>query len=426
MSDPVAPPTVSVTTENKGVVIRKHFGRLWKAIGGGAVLIGLIASFIGINQYCQSRRSAAQASEDKVVLAVFPKDSATSQPMIRALNGDRTDRPSRIPLPFDHCFLEFAEERDTEESTARSLQKRLEDPNVVLVIGHERSTMAQYVIDHVYKNGTLGSNQGPVPLILPAVTNPNITKEPPEGKSHILRLPASDDRQVAAISTLLLSPLPKRVVLVVDASNRVYSQFIANQLIAKNPQVSFVDSVGVALDSDGFYPARFLNAKPDTIIFVGMEVPATIFLPRLVESPEYNKSVPKPRLIFTDGTAGDTFDKVTRHLPATLRVFLTAPFPTDVPKGASVEFPNYKQMGEAARSLALKLLAEAQDKGAISRANVLLALRNRLDVSRTEDLSGIRASFDSEGNNIEGEVHVYELGQSGPTHSLKCPCIPKR
>lgn len=356
----------------------------------------------------------------KIALAVFPS-STTSKPMLEGLNiSDEYLNKER------NWRLVYLRE-DGLEATEQDLLHRLEEnDDIVLVVGHERSTTVKYLNERVYESDQFSGDESPIPLLLPAVTNPDITKSPRGGHRHILRLPATDDKQVDRLVTLLSELKTKKLVLVVDTSNRSYSDYIAGELISREPNSIIVDSLGVDLSSDGFSSERFLKSHPDTIIFIGMEAQASIFLRRFRTEYEGTLGPKGLRLIFTDGVAGVTFDK---NRSSILRegdsIFLSGPFPAEAQKGDETDFPTYRGYAALARNIAEDLFVRANRRGGVSRANILGAMQDIKDgetAGQKFTLGKIVALFDDAGDNKLGSMHVWEVRKNGVIHSTSCAC----
>src|SRR5579872_2533284 len=310
--------------------------------------------------------------EQAVVLAVFP-DSTTSAPMVKGLglNSDSDETPIKADAD-GKWVIRRVREGNSPEATARKLREIISENNVVLVVGHESSTTAKKLIEDVYESDSFVLHGGAMPLLLPAVTNPEITQAPRGGQSHILRLPATDNKQVDTILQLLqnFQPPPKNVALVVDNANKEYSSYIASELIARSVSSAFtiVDAVGVDIFSAGFSPERFLKAKPDTIIFVGMEVEASIFIRRLKREQGLLFSQDKMRMVFTDGVAGDSFVRSAQGvLTPGESIYITGPFPPQAAKGlANNGFPTYEPYARLATVIISDILRQTKERGKVT------------------------------------------------------------
>jgi hypothetical protein len=355
----------------------------------------------------------------KVVIAVFPIDS-TADPIKKGLG---LAKDNEIDLIKGSVKLRFVPERETLRGTEAAVRKAIKDPNVVLVIGHYSSSTAERMLGDVYEEDPTH----PVPVILPAVTNPEITRDPPNDIHHVLRLPASDTVQVNELITLLNQLTANanngQVLLIVDKTNPTYSGYIARELLKQRPQL-FVDSIGVALDGEGFRPERYKDSQPDVIVFVGMENQGMLFLKLIAES--HWATVRKPVLVFTDGVAGNAFMPVAEEVAAkNFRIFITAPIPTRLSKGKSVgdNFPNYEDMGTASRKLAELLLNKAKDSyGEINRQTVLNAIQDIENSKKDLGSNGLALNleFDENGDDSSGGVHVYEIKDRRAIHSCDC------
>lgn len=356
----------------------------------------------------------------KIVLAVFP-DTPTARPMADGLGFN--DSRSAINLR-EGWRLEYMAESGSIEATDLALRKRLEDENVVLVVGHDSSSTVKELLAKVYRDTG-------IPLILPAVTNPDLTTVLQKSPTHILRLPPTDDRQVVAIRQLVEGMNPSSVALMVDNSNETYSSYIASQLIETGGTIPFVDSIGVGLGYGGFSPGSFLGSKPDVLVFIGMEVQADIFLRRLrherygVAGGQPPPPLKLPTLVFTDGVAGELFNDAAKGLlGAGTNIYVTCPLQPSRPKGQMLGgFPTYKDYAVAARVIIDELISGI-GKGKASRESIIEQMQKMIESkSASTDFGGLKVKFDQHGNNVLGLFHVYEIKGSGVEHSGMCSCI---
>jgi len=372
--------------------------------------------------------AAIPSNGPPVVLAVFPPTDV-SGPLLQGLQLSK-DHPNNELT--SKCRIEYVEEAASIDDTVKELRSKLARENVVLVIGHESSQSAKEINARLYEAKEFVEQGLPVPLILPAATNPELTKSPSGGIRHILRLPATDGQQISRIRQLIGAKGLKssRVVLIVDSSNPAYANYIARGLILGKDPLKIVDCIGVGLAGDGFDPRRFMNANPDTIVFIGMEVHANLMLRRMSE--DVLPKLPRPiNLIFTDGVAGDAFQATSRDVAAkagkNTRIFVTGPFPTVLPLGEAVgSLPNYYQYGVAARELAWHLVDDAEFKGEITRKSVLDALKRKLNNDREIKIGDLLAKFDANGDMVHAQEHVYEQTGLEARHSTFCSCAEER
>lgn len=402
------------------------------AMGGAivAVLVGALFLTGGAEEQWHKVKVQWQrrqvSKKPPVVLAVFP-DGNVSRKILEGLSLLETQDDRQLT---DFCTIRWEREEPTPEGTANKLRKVLMEENVVLLIHGEMSTTVKALNERLFEAQEFIHGDGPIPLILPGVTNPSLNKSPSAGIFHCLRLPANDDLQIRAIRRLLGPGAlqSKSAVLVLDKLNPTYAEYIARELLQGGDLV-INNSVGVGLSDGGFVPPYLLDDKPDTILFIGMEEQANVFLRRLARGSDMNPSGGQTlNLIFTDGVAGDAFPKVAKSvlgggLKGKARIFVTGPFPTDVPRGVEIpELPDFRIYGAAARELAKKIVSEVHGRGRVTRRAVLAALQERLDPTKTEKHVGLSFNFDRYGDNRLGEVHVFEQEQFRTLHSSLCPC----
>jgi hypothetical protein len=409
-------------SENNGILVQAR-----KEIGEHEKNVSELLEKVRENIRTENDLDVDSMPEDlpPVVLAIFPP-TETSRPLLEGLQLVESSKNSQLT---SRCTIEYLQEGASPDDTIKEIRSRFSKENIVLIIGHESSQTAKEINERLYEAKEFVERASPVPLILPATTNPELTKSPSRGIHHILRLPANDEKQIMRIKDLL-GPNglnSKRVTLVVDSSNLAYANYIARGLILGKDPVKIVDAVGVGLAGDGFSPNRFMISDPDTIVFIGMDVHANLMLRRMAEDtlPTHKK---KLNLIFTDGVAGNAFETLSRDISARfaqkVRIFITGPFPTTIARGDRIDsLPNFRQYGAAARELAEYLVTEAHDvKERITRGSVLKVLQKRLNNGAGTKLAGLTIRFDANGDVVEGEEHVYEQGSKQAKHSTLCSC----
>jgi hypothetical protein len=86
------------------------------------------------------------------------------------------------------------------------------------------------------------------------------------------------------------------------------------------------------------------------------------------------------------------------------------------------ELPNFKNYGVAARQLAKDLIEDARGTGDVTIQSVLKMLQLRLTQGREVVLAEMRVKFDSNGDVLNGQEHVYEQGPEKAWHSVLCSC----
>ena len=322
--------------------------------------------------------------------------------------------------------------KDTERNLFDRLKK---NKRIILVVGHETSTVAKYMIQHVYEHAHFVKKGVPIPLILPAATNPNITDiEPSGGIRHILRIPATDNMQVDMITKFLReSPTSENpTALIVDTSNLEYSTYIAKSLIRREPEY-IVDSIGIGLDGNGFTPRRFLASKPKTIIFIGMHIHAAMFINQMKANnliqEKYNDSMKSQRaFLFTDGVVSSFFNKVIWDLSLQVPIYMTAPIPLALDQqkpGSKLQELSYRELGIATRQLILKIAKRAKDANQLNRKGILRQMQKMMNTQEQLHLGPneyINLQFSSIGDNIKGEIHLFEISGNSLFHSKRCRC----
>jgi len=401
------------------------------------------------------RGSAQQRTRSPKVLVVFP-NTEVSRPIV---DGIKIHEPIKLPYRGELTF-EWIQEDDDPEKTQRSVRARLEDKDagIVLVIGHENSTQAQYVVQHLYEDSNYIAVNEPVPLILVAITNPALTQFQSNEMSHILRLPATDDEQVKAILgsvdrsgysklTLELPDAAHRpaVTLLCDTSNPVYSSYLARQLVATAREIRVINSFGLGLSGNGYDFEKYLScgeiADVPALVFLGMEEQASILLNGLQPN-LFTLGPPKDsrpiRVVFSDGALGTSFialcQRVLRTSNRRMIIEILAPFAPGVSRGSPLaEYPNYSQYASAARAIAERLVRDAwqhvpagadseSEHAGISRHDVLEQMHVLQSPGHSQPFATIDCSFDKNGDNTLAKFHVFRVTNDSLLHSESCPC----
>jgi hypothetical protein len=375
------------------------------------------------------------------VLAVFPDptSSTVSVPILEALGFKGGVKSQIIIEGVDFVYIP---EGRSKEDTAVNLRNEIAKGDVLLVVGHVTSTVAQYLDQTVYTaDDIVGST--PMPLILPAATTPQLTVAQPKDQEHILRLPATDLKQVQCLLTFItrmmadkanrqeVSPDHEATVGVIrDGSNPTYSDYIGDELVAQADAVD--QSVGASLGGSDIPMNSVLDH--DVVVIPGMERLSKVFLRRL-----HRRKIPigtSPEFVFTDGVAGEVFYKATADFlrdPSTTEhlnqhVWMSGPFQPQDRGGAMTkkgdpmrDKPDYYSYGQLAGTVARELLEDTERRhhGKVSRALVLDTVRVWLK-KPSEQPAGV--SFDAKGDNQLPTCHVFRIGAGTYAHSKYCCC----
>ena len=399
------------------------------------------------------------AKKTKKILIVFP-----STPVSKDLREGLLPNNKDEQIIFDVLLVREDEYISSSETGHRLLDKLKNDDDIIMVVGHETSTVAKYMIENVYENKIFGKE--PIPIILPAVTNPDITGMRLHTEDrHILRIPATDAVQVAVISKFLKKSDENKnsTTLIVDDTNLEYSTYIAKSLIYDLPQY-VIDSVGIGLSGDGYFANRFLLSNPKTLIFIGMQTQAAMFLNQMnnnkyliyTDTPESSNRSPKKassmneneqlsiniknpierpkRFLFTDGVVSTEFNDLIGKLLPSVPIYMTGPIilpPYAREKGASIksEDLSFKLIGKLTRELITEILKRAQKTRGLDRKGILEVM-NQLMTTEENVLLKIGEvsytfAFNNQGDNKFAEEHLFEVKNGIFFHSNDCGC-PKK
>ena len=388
----------------------------------GAGFVKLTETALWANNRSRFAKVLSRTPRDtKTVLAVFPHPSTStvSKQLVESLGFNETTHEVRL---LENVNLVLFYEHRNVDDTARALKQRLQDPGIILVVGHERSTTVQRMNAGVYEYEDADGSSDvavPVPLILPAATNPALTATQLPPRRHILRLPANDSQQIDFIRKLVegLKSKPKSVAVLCDKSNPTYADYFGQELAARSDLVD--QSVGVELGGSDI-PESALTR--DVVVVAGMERLGKVMLTRLRKRPDSKPG----SVVFTDGVAGDIFEAATKIKPPTKSlILLTGPFPTSAPKGEKVSFPNYKPYGEILKLVAIQLIQDTQEREKASaepltRKNVLATLQSWLGDQKQH--SPKQLTFRETGDSESGEMHAYEIRDGDVFHYRACGC----
>lgn len=417
------------------------FGSIFRTMLVAIALLLLLALLTMVNSCSVSGISGAlkdfvnDDGKEFVVLAVFP-DSTVSEPMLDGLGFEAGQHSQPLTAGVR---LEKLYEKNSPEDTRDLLYRRLQDPNVLMVVGHERSSTVRYLNSSLYE-----ALEVPVPLVLPAVTNPEITKTASPERRHILRLPATDDKQVDILRQTLSSIGAEATTILVDIENAAYSNYITRELVARSGARGFINSRGIGIHGLGVDVEAILNDAPDSLVFVGMEIEAALFLQALRRFEEVQTTNESGESLtsglrlglpvkgnerhtlaafFTDGVAGSVFHRAaSRVLHDEEVIFLTGPFLPSASKGEVQEFPDYREYASAAKDVVERLIEDTRKQNTLSREAVLSTLQSWQREQKAIDVGRHRFRFSGTGDNLGAKSHVYEVRRANVTHSSRCSC----
>lgn len=244
------------------------------------------------------------------VLAVFPDptSSTVSIPILDALGFKNGVTKQTL---IDGVDFVYVPEGRSKEDTATTLRAEIAKGDVILVVGHVTSTLAQYLDQNVYHSEEVIDDK-PMPLILPAATNPQLTSTEAAGREHILRLPATDVVQIKCIRTFITRLIAGKqltrdstIGIIRDGSNATYSDYLGDEIVAQADTVD--QSVGANLGGVDIPMPTILDH--DVVVVAGMERLSKVLLRRM-----YRRDIligDSPEFLFTDGVAGEVFYKAT-------------------------------------------------------------------------------------------------------------------
>lgn len=392
---------------------------------------------------------AKQEDTDKPKIYIVFPDSQVGLDLKKGIipsNDDEIIEPGVTLKKFDQLLSI----KETERNLLRELKQ---DDNILMVVGHETSTIAKYMIENVYENDAFFSNDKkiPIPLILPGATNPELTStEPREGIRHILRVPATDKKQVQ----MIISFLDKKdehskkkaqfsTSLIIDTTNIEYGEYIAKSIIKLRPK-NIIDSIGIGLVEEGYSPDKFFSSKPNYTIFIGMHTQAAMLVNQMKKVGYLTKntagsSAYKPTLLCTDGTLSTFFNETLMALKPSNPIYLTGPivlpeYAKECGNEIKEEDLNYKRIGMITRLLIEYLVDEANKTGNLTREGILNVMQGLMakgtEVHLIMPEKGLIMSkkerymlkFSDIGDNVESKVHLFECERGIFRHSSMCSC----
>ncbi len=367
------------------------------------------------------------AKNDAEILVVFP-NTKVGQDIKHVIMGDNEEKGFKYGVRL----RSITEDNNVENTEQKIMTELKKNKNILMIIGHETSTSAKHMIENVYRSDYFMKRGGPIPLILPAVTNPDLTKNNEKAK-HILRLPATDSLQADKIKEFIRRKNAK-AALIVDSSNYEYSHYIAKSII--NTHVDYVvDSVGVDLDGSGFMTSRFIANQPDFFAFIGMHTQGSLFLKSMIlhEEGPNSKSNGNHRYtyLFTDGVVSEFF---SNFLKATIKlrpIYITAPIPLKpiyLRPGSPIQENelSYKEMGVITLKLVERILERAHENNHFNRKGVLKEIgeiiKNTESINFTDPYE-ISIRFNYCGENELGKVHLFRYQNGHFYHAEDCGCV---
>jgi hypothetical protein len=372
--------------------------------------------------------------------------------------------------PLGGVIVRWIKDGPTSEDTIRRISNELEQYECLLVIGHETSTLALQVWQGLYSR-----SDDPIPVLLLGPTNPRITEDDTaKGTNVVLRMLPDDTGQLKLLNEIIQrsgTPEAKAVhdvLLAVDSSNPVYSEFIAQELVrdtSSGPRICGTLDVSMRRTVLPEY-AQVRTLAPRMLVFIGMGEAAIPFVQSLerewevaeaivaaqkdvaksgVRTPGYEDALAtcewlkKIELVFTDGCASSAFANFLQTRASSKWTGLTVLSPTGPGTGGG-RF-DYENLGQASHVVAGCLLLDAMidDKNAkipgekLVATDVIRAMQSfrrqpldpkdkrRIDLTciGVHDNSSRYVTFDRTGNNVNWRWHEYVVDKRLPGSPIK-------
>ena len=190
-------------------------------------------------------------------------------------------------------LLSEDDRHDPKEAVA--VANKLVSLDVVGVIGHLNSSCTKPA-SRIY-------NEKSVPMITPASTNPEITKQ---GYNNVFRTCGRDDQQGTELSKFVVDVLKKKKIAILN-DKTTYGQGLAEEFKkSANNKIEVVVSEGVTQGDQDFKPVltKVKFANPEVIFFGGMHTEGGLIIKQAKEL-----GIKAP-VIGGDGLYGSTFLEV--------------------------------------------------------------------------------------------------------------------
>jgi hypothetical protein len=254
------------------------------------------------------------------------------------------DARSQLRAIFDQNKITLVDKDDEgKEDIARQLAERaINSPQVIAVVGHLESSVMRAVADTYLRSD--------MPVMMPVPTSPGLIMQSNNSpRKNFIRMPPNDVRQAHLASSFLISGNVKRIMIVQDLDNFIYSQSLGKLLTqeirkykashADGPTI--VPGISIGGDSPRQLPVDAIEASdPDAIYFPGTTSNAITFLDGLLSYARFvNAGRPIPLILLTDGVLSADFLKQVSVLPP--KLYLTFQLPDKYPNSNGASTSNY-------------------------------------------------------------------------------------
>lgn len=298
---------------------------------------------------------------------------------------------------------------DVEQAT-RIARELLADPNCTLVVGNSNSTLTAATLE------VFLSDPDPPAYVLPIATSSDLLVRARDGRhGAVLRMVPDNDDQADRAARLIAHLDPnKRIAIVVDEENSVYSinlsRAIASTIRKSGGQILMEQGIGpshTVFDALQKWSTRGepnAEARPGVIVYVGVAHHGML----LVDQME-NLAVKIP-IIFTDGCM---VQNLIQHASRRVEGYILSPVQKSKEKDTLV---TYEPIGSDSAKLVNRLISECPDCG---RGE----LREHIETQRSAGKLEFRGDagsykFSALGQNEDMSYRSYKILPDGQLEEL--------
>lgn len=259
------------------------------------------------------------------------------------------------------------------DAISKELVKR---PDTLMVVGHGYTTTSKSALPNYL------SADPPIPVILTTETNPNLvpsiqSRPGDDSVPPVFRLFPTDDNQAEAAAKFIASQKAKRVWVVQDTTNPVYSEYLTRQFLKSAYEEQPELNVILWSNSLNLPPYSVDKLGIDWVFFAGDWANALVLIRQLNAFPGTNK----PKVLLSDGSADKLLLQYGRD--DVENVYLLHPLSADV-----FTQSGYRVVGQEASIMSKEIVSDVQqqfDSLATDTAPLSYRLRKWLGLHRVSD-----------------------------------------
>jgi branched-chain amino acid transport system substrate-binding protein len=280
-------------------------------------------------------------------------------------------------LPGDIAVKTEQRDDNGDPQQAEAISKELaQKPDTLMVVGHGYTTTSKSALPNYL------SADPPIPVILTTETNPNLVPSTPsrpgdDSVPPVFRLFPTDDSQAEVAARFIAGQHAKKVWVVQDTGNPVYSEYLTRQFLKAAYEEQPELNVILWSNNLNLPPYSVDKLGIDWVFFAGEWTNALVLIRQLNALPGNNK----PKVLLSDGSADKLLLKYGQS--DVENVYLLHPLSAD-------EFTKseYRVVGEEASMMTKEIVSDVQeqfDSLATEAAPVSYRFRKWLGLHRVTD-----------------------------------------